>query len=157
MDRLKIGMFGYNEFKKVINADEVDLRLIDLERAVEDSFDWEQGMIRRILDWILNQRLSLAEAFKLMDANFDGVMTLSDLTSFLRDTFGVDTNSFRVKLERLFRILDLGKTGSIYMVDFENMFTRAYLKRGPTQAKSAGRVNVQTLEPVVDWKQSCLE
>ena len=33
------------------------------------------------------------------------------------------------------------------MVDFENLFTRAYLKRGP--AKSA--------EPVVDWKQSCLE
>jgi Ca2+-binding EF-hand superfamily protein len=91
--------------------------------------------------------MSLSEGFKMIDANFDGVVTLSDLSKFLRDTFGVDTNGLRMKIERLFRILDLGKTGSIYMVDFENMFTKAYLKRGPS--KSA--------EPVVDWKQSCLE
>lgn len=128
MDRLKIGMFTYQEFKKVINADEVGLRLLDMERhGAEDSFDWEQSMIRRILDWILNQRLSLGEAFKLLDTDFDGVLTIRDLAAFLRDTLNLDTtNTYRVKLERLFRILDLSKTGRIFQVDFENLFTRAY-------------------------------
>ena len=93
MDRLKIGLICYQEFKRVINADDVGLRLLNKERQVEDSFEWEQAMIRRILDWIVAQRMSLSEGFKMMDCNFDGVVTLPDLASFLKDTFGVDTTA----------------------------------------------------------------
>jgi hypothetical protein len=59
LDRLSIGMFAYSDFKKVINSDEVGLRLLDIQPKTEDSFEWEQNIIRRILDWILNNRLSL--------------------------------------------------------------------------------------------------
>jgi len=121
--------------------------------GIEDSFDWEQSMIRSILDWILDQRLSLGEAFKLMDTDFDGVLTLRDLSAFLRDTFNVNLTTYRVKLERLFRILDLSKSGRLFQVDFENLFTRAYhlkTRVRPSTTTSAAHV-------IVDWKDSCLE
>jgi hypothetical protein len=42
LDRLKIGMFAYPDFKKVINADEIGLRVLDLgQKGAEDSFHWE--------------------------------------------------------------------------------------------------------------------
>ncbi len=104
-------MFAYQDFKKIINSDDVGLRLLDKQPKLEEHFDWEQTLIRRILDWILDKRLSLQEAFKLMDSDFDGVLTLNDLTKFLKDTFAIDHLENRLKLERLFRILDLGKTG----------------------------------------------
>jgi Ca2+-binding EF-hand superfamily protein len=116
-------------------------------------------MIRRIFEWILDQRLSLAEAFKLMDADYDGVLTLSDLGKFLAKNFGVDPHSHRIKLERLFRILDLGKTGCIYLVDFENMFTHVYLQRGTSsnsrmsRTKSAIGGRSRSLAGfVIEWK-----
>jgi Ca2+-binding EF-hand superfamily protein len=91
MDRLNIGMVSYADFKKVINADAVGLRLIgNAKDVVEDTFDWEQSMIRTVLEWILTNRFTLSEAFKLLDRDFDGVLTLSDLSKFLQETFGVD-------------------------------------------------------------------
>jgi hypothetical protein len=39
----------------------------------DDKFEWEQSIIRQILDWILDKRLSLVDAFKIIDVNFDGV------------------------------------------------------------------------------------
>ena len=48
----------------------------DSKKIVSDSFDWEQLMIKRILDWIIDQRLSLSEAFKVIDIDFDGVINL---------------------------------------------------------------------------------
>ena len=159
MDRLNIGLVSYADFKKVINADAVGLRLIG-NAKVEDTFDWEQSMIRTVLEWILTNRLSLSEAFKLMDRDFDGVLTLSDLSKFLQETFGVDPETQKLKLQRLFRVLDLGKTWKVYMVDFENMFSRVYKQRGAAKmarTKSAIGTRKSTTGFVVDWKQSCLD
>ena len=159
MDRLNIGLVSYADFKKVINADAVGLRLIG-NAKVEDTFDWEQSMIRTVLEWILTNRLSLSEAFKLMDRDFDGVLTLSDLSKFLQETLGVDPETHKLKVQRLFRVLDLGKTGKVYMVDFENMFSRVYKQRGAAKmvrTKSAIGTRKSTTGFVVDWKQSCLE
>ena len=159
MDRLNIGMVSYADFKKVINADAVGLRLIgNAKDVVEDTFDWEQAMIRTVLEWILTNRFSLSEAFKLMDRDFDGVLTLSDLSKFLQETFEVDPETHRLKLQRLFRVLDLGKTGKVYMVDFENMFSRVYKQRGAKMMRTKSAVgNRKSAGFIVDWKQSCLE
>jgi len=160
MDRLNIGLVSYADFKKVINADSVGLRLIGNAKDVaEDTFDWEQSMIRRVLEWILTNRYSLSEAFKLLDWDFDGVLTLPDLSKFLQETFGVDPDAYKLKLHRLFRVLDLGKTGKVYLVDFENMFSRVYKQRGAKQARTKSAVGGTRGSTgfVVDWKQSCLE
>jgi hypothetical protein len=52
----------------------VALRLYEKDVKLDDKFEWEQSIIRLILDWILDKRLSLADAFKIMDVNFDGVI-----------------------------------------------------------------------------------
>lgn len=125
MDRLRIGLVSYEQFKKVINSvDDIGLRMLNNEVQTEDSFDWEQNIIKAVLDWILDKRLSLSEAFKLMDVNFDGVITLQDLQQFLVETLQVEVN--RIKTERLFRVMDVGKTGRIYLTDFENLFTKVF-------------------------------
>jgi hypothetical protein len=52
----------------------VALRLYEKDVKLDDKFEWEQSIIRLILDWILDKRLSLSDAFKIMDVNFDGVI-----------------------------------------------------------------------------------
>ena len=80
LDKLGIGLFSYDQFKKLLStADGVALRLYEKDVKPDDKFEWEQGVIRQILDWIFDKRLSLADAFKIMDVNFDGVIQLSDL------------------------------------------------------------------------------
>ena len=49
---------------------------------------------------------------------------------FLHDTFGIDVNRERLGVERLFKIMDLSKAGSIFMVDFENLFAKVFKKEG---------------------------
>lgn len=83
-------------------------------------------MIRAILDWILDKRLSLAEAFKIMDVNFDGVLKIDDLNKFLESTLAVDIHKHRMNIDRLFKIMDLSKSGSIFMVDFEKLFSKVF-------------------------------
>jgi Ca2+-binding EF-hand superfamily protein len=84
IDKSAIGLFSYEQYKKLMNTtDGVGLRLYDKDVPVEDSFDWEQSLVRDILDWILDKRLSLGEAFKLMDIDFDGVLSPADLNTFL--------------------------------------------------------------------------
>ncbi len=75
LDKLGIGLFSYDQFKKLLNtSDGIALRLYEKDVKLDDKFEWEQSVIRLILDWILDKRLSLADAFKIMDVNFDGVI-----------------------------------------------------------------------------------
>lgn len=127
MDRLRIGLVSYEQFKKVINSvDDIGLRMLNNEVVTEDSFDWEQGIIKSVLDWILDKRLSLSEAFKLIDFNFDGVISIQDLQSFLRESLQVEVDKYRIKVEGLYRVMDVGKAGRIYLTDFENLFTKVF-------------------------------
>jgi Ca2+-binding EF-hand superfamily protein len=142
LDKSAIGLFSYEQYKKLMNTtDGVGLRLYDKDVPVEDSFDWEQSLVRDILDWILDKRLSLAEAFKLMDIDFDGVLSPADLNTFLQNTFKIDIHRYRLKLDCLFKILDRSKSGRIYLVDFENTFKSVYKQEHATtgikRAKSA--------------------
>ena len=83
-------------------------------------------MIRSIFDWIIDKRLSFSEAFKLMDVNFDGVVSPSDLQAFLERTFNLDVSRHRLKVDRVFKIMDHSKAGSILRVDFENTFSKVF-------------------------------
>ena len=75
LDKLGIGLFSYDQFKKLLNtSDGIALRLYEKDVKLDDKFEWEQSVIRLILDWILDKRLSLSDAFKIIDVNFDGVI-----------------------------------------------------------------------------------
>jgi Ca2+-binding EF-hand superfamily protein len=88
----------------------VGLRLLekDLEKKKQsgDSFEWELTIIRRILDWVLDKRYSLAEAFKIIDSDFDGTLSQRDIENFLEGHFQVNLQTHSLRVERLFKILD---------------------------------------------------
>jgi hypothetical protein len=85
MDKIRIGMVSYDQFREVINLNEVGLRIMlkNDRKKIPDSFDWEQNLIKKLLDWIVDHRLSLSEAFKLIDSDFDGTLSPQDLNGFL--------------------------------------------------------------------------
>lgn len=81
MDNLRIGLVSLDQFRSVINSSEVDLRILakDERAKANDSFEWVQNVIRDMLDWIIEARVSLSEAFKMMDSDFDGAINMKDL------------------------------------------------------------------------------
>lgn len=85
MDKIRIGLVSYDQFREVINLNEVGLRIMlkNDRKKIPDSFDWEQNLIKKLLDWIVDHRLSLSEAFKLIDSDFDGTLSPQDLNGFL--------------------------------------------------------------------------
>lgn len=43
-----------------------------------------------MLDWMLDKHLSLSDAFKLLDSDFDGTISLRDFQIFLESIMKVD-------------------------------------------------------------------
>lgn len=118
-------------------------------------------MLRVVLDWVIDQRMSLGEAFKMIDLDMDGVIGLKDLQLFLEDKFKVDLKVYRLKTERLFKVLDLSKTGAVYLVDFEKLFSQVFKKERSrhVRAKSASQLGIrggsQPTAYKIDWHRSC--
>lgn len=70
------------------------LRLENLDKqCVEDNFDWEQETIERIKRWVAEQRLTVNEAFKCFDKDFDGFISKPDLKASLVEILEIDPKS----------------------------------------------------------------
>ncbi len=124
MDTMGVGLISLEQFREFINLSNVKLRDESLTLpAVIDSFDWEQSIIKQISDWIKDKNYTVSEAFKILDQDFDGQISLQDLRIFLSQVLKVkDSEIISTKLERLFKILDITKSGKIFQSDFESMF-----------------------------------
>ena len=89
------------------------------KKAMEDNFDWENGVINQIKKWIILQRITVEEAFKCFDRDFDGFVSKDDLKSSLVDVLEINPAMIQpTKLDRLFRLMDFFKTGKIQTSDF---------------------------------------
>lgn len=76
-------------------------------------------MINQIKDWISQQRITIEEAFKCFDRDFDGVVSKVDLRASLLALLRLkEEDILPTKLDRLFRLMDFYKTGSIQLSDF---------------------------------------
>jgi Ca2+-binding EF-hand superfamily protein len=80
-------------------------------------------ILKKLLDWILEKKFTLSEAFTMIDSDFDGTISLKDLSDFLENTLKVDISIYNNKVERLFRFFDLSKAGKVYLVDFQKIFS----------------------------------
>ena len=49
-------------------------RKIDPPKIV-DSFDWEQGIVQKIKEWIKKAQVTVEDAFKCFDKDFDGFVS----------------------------------------------------------------------------------
>ena len=86
---------------------------------VNDGFDWEESVIQKLKAWIREGNLSAEEVFRTFDHDFDGVIDMKDVVHVLK-LIGIDAAAISSsKIERLYRLLDQYKTGSITQKDIE--------------------------------------
>jgi Ca2+-binding EF-hand superfamily protein len=75
MDVNKIGMVDYESFLAALKKTAVSVKVI----RVNDNFNWEYEMIQKIKDWIRDEGITVEEAFKAFDRDFDGFIDIDDL------------------------------------------------------------------------------
>lgn len=111
MDTNKIGMVDYQSFLNVLKRTPVTIK----EVRVEDNFNWELEMVQKIKEWIQNESITVEDAFKAFDRDFDGFIDLEDLKWILTNILKcADKTTIKSsQLERLFKLLDFHKTGHI--------------------------------------------
>ena len=116
-------------------------------------------MIKQICDWISNKNYSLSEAFKAIDQDFDGHISISDLHHFLVTNLNAK-EIVNTKLERLHKIMDVSKSGKIFQSDFEQMFGEIQSKRAMdilsfgTSLKSGSAQS--DFSGIVSWQNACI-
>jgi len=74
MDKNKIGLVDYPNFLEIIQ-----MTTISKKKLLDDNFDWENDIIDKIKQWILTKRITVEEAFKCFDKDFDGFINKEDL------------------------------------------------------------------------------
>lgn len=116
MDHKKIGLISYQEFLDVLKDKKLD------PPRIVDSFDWEQGIVTKIKEWIRNKSLTVEDAFKCFDQDFDGYVSKIDLKKSIETLLGIPSEEIVVtKVDRLFRLMDFFKQGSIQLSDFQRL------------------------------------
>lgn len=70
----------------------------------------------------MKERITIEEAFKCFDRDFDGYVKKEDLRWGIINILKVkEEEIFPTKLDRLFRLLDFYKTNSIQLSDFQRL------------------------------------
>lgn len=108
MDKNKIGLVDYPNFLQVIQASAADKIKAN---GFTDSFDWENSIIEKIKAWIVKEKITVDEAFKCFDRDFDGFIKKEDLKQSIASILKVKEEILPTKLDRLFRLMDFYKTG----------------------------------------------
>lgn len=72
-------MVDYNHFinlmKKPVTEPEIKL--------TPDNFDWQLDMIMNIREWFAKEKLTVEDAFRTLDKNYQGEIREKDLHDFL--------------------------------------------------------------------------
>ena len=115
MDVQGIGLVVYDSFLETLQQSAASRPKV----RVSDGFEWEEDLIRRLKAWIREGNLSAEEVFRTFDHDFDGAIDMGDVVHVLK-LLGVDVGAVSsTKVERLYRLLDQYKTGSITQKDIE--------------------------------------
>ena len=86
---------------------------------LSDNFDWENSIIEKIKSWIIKEHITIEEAFKCFDRDFDGFVKKEDMKWALTQLLKVkEEEILPTKLDRLFRLMDFYKTGQMQLSDF---------------------------------------
>ena len=107
------------------------------KKGFQDNFDWENQIIEDIKQWIWTQKITVEEAFKSFDRDFDGTINKEDLKWALLNILMIKPEQiFPTKLDRLFKLMDFYKTNSIQLSDFERLVNN----ENPYSASQGSRV-----------------
>ena len=120
-------------------------------------------MINKIKQWVVDQRLTVEEAFKCFDKDFDGFISKGDLKASLLDILEIDPASvLPTKLDRLFRLMDFFKSGLVQVSDFQRLITNSNpysdtLVSGATSSMSRSLGGGLSNTSTFDWKFSAVQ
>ena len=104
IDKKSIGLIDYASFIDVFHNEKFTVS------KIKDNFDWENSMIQQIKAWIQKQGLTVEEAFKCFDMNFDGYISKDDLNKSLQQLLEIPKDEIlSTKLDRLFNLMDFFK------------------------------------------------
>ncbi len=118
MDVNGIGMVDYDNFLEALQTTIVSAPKV----RTADNFDWEEKMIQKLKNYISHNGITVEEAFKAFDRDFDGKVSKEDLKWALINILKVEEEEILpTKLERLFRLMDFYKTGSIQLSDVQRL------------------------------------
>ena len=108
MDKNKIGLVDYPNFLEVIQLSSANKLT---KGNFSDNFDWENDVIDKIKSWVITERITVEEAFKCFDRDFDGYIKKDDLKWGIINILKIKEDEIQpTKLDRLFRLLDFYKT-----------------------------------------------
>mmetsp|Transcript_22288 Transcript_22288/g.16745 ORF Transcript_22288/g.16745 Transcript_22288/m.16745 type:complete len:111 (-) Transcript_22288:141-473(-) len=109
MDRNEIGLVDYPNFLHVVQLS--GARVGGTKGGLQDNFDWENDVIEKMKHWLSDQGITVEEAFKSFDRDFDGSVSREDLRWGLEHVLGIKAEEiFPTKLDRLFKLIDFYKT-----------------------------------------------
>ena len=86
----------------------------------EDNFDWEIEILFKIRNWVKRENLSVEDAFRTMDRDFDGEISKKDIKLFITEIFKIEEKILTdAKINRIFKLMDQFKRGKITLMDFK--------------------------------------
>lgn len=111
MDKQGMGLVDYPNFLEVLQLSTASK---PLSNGVEDNFNWEADVLQQLREWIAKERISAEEAFKCLDADFDGIISKEDLKHSLLTILKLKPEKVvPTKLDRLLRLMDFYKVGGV--------------------------------------------
>jgi Ca2+-binding EF-hand superfamily protein len=104
MDKQNTGLINQASFLEYIGKS----LLKPMPEVTEDNFDWELAAIKRLREWRKEENVSMEDAFRVIDQDFDGNISKNDLRKFLEEIFKIQVPN-ESKLNRMLRLMDHSK------------------------------------------------
>lgn len=78
-----------------------------MPKLQEDDWDWELEILFKIRNWRQRQNLTIEDAFRTFDKDFDGEISKGDIKTFILDILKIEEKEVsEAKLNRLFKLMD---------------------------------------------------
>lgn len=128
-DKKNMGLVDFDTFAEI-------LKYSDLKSTqTNDSWDWENGTLEKIRTWIVMEDVSIEEAFRAFDKDFDGIMSKEDLKKALVGVLKLKEQELSPhKIDRIYKLFDVYKRDTVQLADFKCIFEE---KRMPEWRDSA--------------------
>ena len=117
IDKLGTGLITIQGFLAVLKDSNLE------PKPSKDSWTWENDTIDRIRQWIHSEGISVENAFRAFDGDFDGIISKEDLrNSLVKVLKFVPRDCDSNKIDRLYKLMDHFKRNSIQLSDFKVLF-----------------------------------
>lgn len=78
--------------------------------------------INKIKEWYKSEGISLFDAFRTVDKDFDGFINKNDLKTFLLEVLKFqEIDLTNTRIDRLFKLMDQFKRGCVQFIDFKRL------------------------------------